>query len=878
VTGGAPTVLSSFNGTDGESPEGSLTLSADGSTLYGMTANGGASNDGNIFSIPVTGGTPTILTSFNGTNGEHPTSSLTLAGSTLYGTTYEGGANNDGNVFSIPVTGGAPTVLSSFNGTNGRYPQGSLTLSADGSTLYGTTLEGGANNEGTVFSMGTYVVNPSGTTNTFTIGGSAVPVDAGVTVSSYYTDLTGATVTISAGTLKSGDTLNFTSQNGITGSYSGGVLTLSGSATPAQYQTALQSVTFSTTSTSTTTRSLSIVADDTLATPTTSYAAAESVKVAIAAPVVTPSGMTNAFTIGGSAVAVDAGVTVSSYDTDLTGATVTISAGTLQSGDMLHFSNQNGISRSYSGGVLTLSGSATPAQYETALQSVTFSTTSTNTTTRSLSIVVGDRSATPTTSNTGVDTVNVTIGAPVVTANQTSVGSTAGQTIAIDSAVTVTSGDTDVTGAAMTITNFQSGDALNLTNQNGITGSYTGGVLTLSGSATPAQYQTALASVTFSSTSTSNATRNISIVVSDSNDTGNVSSNTVNESVTVDAPITITGAWVENPNWGSSGNNNFFGYLASHGLGSATLGYALQTGANQLTVLPWTNINTISVSFSGPVSNIGQGSLELVGGTGGGATGAATAAPSVIGFTSDGNNTYSWTLSGNLTNNKYVFAIATTGSSFGTPGASQVVDANGAGISGTFTTSSSTFSADGNGLANSTFDFFFNVLPGDGNQNGLDNSSDNASAKTLANDHENAAAYNPYFDYNGAGLINTVDSALDVTYSNDKQSGITSPTAPAASQDAGSSGSSGFTALALGAQETGNTQTINSPTSTVSNVVPSGTTLASVTSAATTSTAGTASVTTPPSSTASTTLSSQTTLNRATGEALSGFDLSDLHA
>ena len=69
-------------------------------------------------------------------------------------------------------------------------------------------------------------------------------------------------MTISSGTLQSGDTLNFTNQNGITGSYSGGVLTLSGSATPAQYQTALQSVTFSTTSTSTTTRSISIVAID----------------------------------------------------------------------------------------------------------------------------------------------------------------------------------------------------------------------------------------------------------------------------------------------------------------------------------------------------------------------------------------------------------------------------------------------------------------------------------------------------------------------------------------------------------------------------------------------------------------------------------------
>ena len=56
-------------------------------------------------------------------------------------------------------------------------------------------------------------------------------------------------MTISAGTLQSGDTLNFTNQNGISGSYSGGVLTLTGSATPAQYQTALQSVTFSTTST-----------------------------------------------------------------------------------------------------------------------------------------------------------------------------------------------------------------------------------------------------------------------------------------------------------------------------------------------------------------------------------------------------------------------------------------------------------------------------------------------------------------------------------------------------------------------------------------------------------------------------------------------------
>jgi hypothetical protein len=292
----------------------------------------------------------------------------------------------------------------------------------------------------------------------------------------------------------------------------------------------------------------------------------------------------------------------------------------------------------------------------------------------------------------------------------------------------------------------------------------------------------------------------------------------------------------------------------------------LKTGAAQLTTLPFANLNTISVSFSGAVSNIGLGSLKLVGGTGGGSTGAAVAAPSVTGFTSDGSNTYSWSLSGNLTNNKYVFAIATTNSSFGTPGSTQVTDSRGAGISGTFTTSSSTFSTDGNGLANSTFDFFFNVLPGDGNQNAVDNSSDSATAKALNNDHENAAAYNPYFDYNGAGLINSVDAALDGQYSNFKQSGITSPSAPTATQDPGSSGSSGFTALALGAIESGSSS--SSSSSTASNQT-SGASTSSASAPAATSTSSTDGSS---SSDGSSSTDSQTA---ATDVAVSDFDLAD---
>ena len=44
-------------------------------------------NKSTVFSIPVTGGSPTVLTSFNGGNGEEPVAGVALIGNTLYGTT-----------------------------------------------------------------------------------------------------------------------------------------------------------------------------------------------------------------------------------------------------------------------------------------------------------------------------------------------------------------------------------------------------------------------------------------------------------------------------------------------------------------------------------------------------------------------------------------------------------------------------------------------------------------------------------------------------------------------------------------------------------------------------------------------------------------------
>src|SRR5205085_2444367 len=85
------------------------------------------------------------------------------------------------------------------------------------------------------------------------------------------------------------------------------------------------------------------------------------------------------YTENQAATAVDSALTVSDVDSaNLTGATVSITANFASGQDVLGFTDQNGITGSYNAatGVLTLSGSATVAQYETALRSVTYANSS----------------------------------------------------------------------------------------------------------------------------------------------------------------------------------------------------------------------------------------------------------------------------------------------------------------------------------------------------------------------------------------------------------------------------------------------------------------------------------------------------------------------
>ena len=212
----------------------------------------------------------------------------------------------------------------------------------------------------------------------YVAGGTPVTLDAGLSISdSESTSLIGATVSIGAGFL-TGDMLSVASpQTGIASSYNAatGVLTFTGTANLATYETELDLVTFASPSATNPSRTITWSVDDGV---TTSAPASSSVSVVANPPVLT-AGAGVKYVAGGTPVTLDAGLSISDSElTSLIGATVSIGAGFL-TGDMLSVASpQTGIASSYNAatGVLTFTGTANLATYETELDLVTFASPS----------------------------------------------------------------------------------------------------------------------------------------------------------------------------------------------------------------------------------------------------------------------------------------------------------------------------------------------------------------------------------------------------------------------------------------------------------------------------------------------------------------------
>ena len=279
--------------------------------------------------------------------------------------------------------------------------------------------------------MAAPVITVTNTPQFYGRGGVAIAIDPNITITDADSlNLASGTVSITAG-FNAGDTLGFTNNNAlnfgnITASYNAGtgVLTLSSAgttATKAQWQAAYDAVTFVSSSNTLGNRTVRFVVNDGGLDST----AVTRQLVVEAPPVLTGSGSTSAFTLGGGAILVDRSVTVSDLDnSEQLSGTVSIAAGR-QAGDVLAFTNTSNvtfgnISATYNAGtgVLSLSSAgqaASNSQWQAAFDAVTFTTTSSSTQNRSITFVVNDSYAD---SNSVTQSVSVTV-PPASQAGQT---------------------------------------------------------------------------------------------------------------------------------------------------------------------------------------------------------------------------------------------------------------------------------------------------------------------------------------------------------------------------------------------------------------------------------------------------------------------------
>ena len=155
--GGAYTVIFNFipGSLIGSQPEIAVTFL--GGQCFGVTSAGGANGDGSIFSLLPDGSQAAALHSFDRSspaNGYFPNGPLASGNGVLYGVTDGGGPFGPGIVYAIRADGSDFRIVHSFGSgqhTDGSEPAGSLLVV--GGVIYGTTAFGGANDQGTIYSL-----------------------------------------------------------------------------------------------------------------------------------------------------------------------------------------------------------------------------------------------------------------------------------------------------------------------------------------------------------------------------------------------------------------------------------------------------------------------------------------------------------------------------------------------------------------------------------------------------------------------------------------------------------------------------------------------------------------------------------------------------
>jgi hypothetical protein len=171
-------------------------------------------------------------------------------------------------------------------------------------------------------------------------------------------------------------------------------------------------------------------------------------------------------------------------------------------------------------------------------------------------------------------------------------------------------------------------------------------------------------------------------------------------------PASVAQVLVDGTAWSPSYLSN----MQNAGLGNGQ-GYAIPAGSAQALDLPWGNVNQIRIAFNENV-NVQENSLSV--------TGVTVPQSGFSAFTYDSaTHTAVWTLSAPIGNDRVQLHLSATG-------ANAVTNPAGDPLDGDWTDQVSSFPS-GNGTAGGDFNFGFNVLPGDLNQDGIVNSQDLAA-------------------------------------------------------------------------------------------------------------------------------------------------------
>ncbi len=447
------------------------------------------------------------------------------------------------------TTGNNPAGTNNFQGIIGEFVSWNSALSSsDFTNIYGYLNDKWFNTSSVLSNI---EVSPL----IYNEGDPASIITSSITVSDEDdTNLDSARVYISSGFDSSQDVLSG-SGTGISGSYNSttGVLSLTGSSTVANYQAALQSVTYEnteTTSPSTTAREISYIVydwDDSSGVVTREININPSNDVPL---IVGLEGSTLSFTEGDGPTQVTSAITISDTDdANLQGATVAFTTNYFLGEDVLDYTNALGITGSFNAttGVLTLSGTTTLSNYQTALRAVTYENTSSDPVAgldRKIEFRVYDgidSSIVGTTRDISVTSLNtVPTLANIETAN---IFYNIGDSSLVSETITITDpDDTNIETIDLQITSgyLPAEDTLVFQDIFGVTSSWNdgSGTLTLTGPALKADFRSALRTVRYKNTSPTptDSDRIVSITAND----GDGDSNTLARTISYSIPKSVT--------------------------------------------------------------------------------------------------------------------------------------------------------------------------------------------------------------------------------------------------------------------------------------------------------------------------------------------------